>query len=100
MKKFEFSKHDAKPAKEVPKNDLKKMGLTKDSGGRVRNFEELRKHPLNIVVAECVTAMDFSQNKDRMQSLKKKAKYVMGLGVYKQLWFNPYTTNKKFKKIL
>ena len=83
--------------KEVPIFDKKKMGIEPESDHFAYKLEDLRKSIPNIVIAECVTNVSFSQNKfKRQQILRKKVKYVMGLGVYQQLH---YDTNRK-KKIL
>jgi len=51
----------------------------------VKDFDELRSHPPNIIVAEALRNVTFIQNFFKEQILKKKVKYVMGLGVYQQL---------------
>lgn len=83
--------------KSIPVFDKKKMGVDSKSDHFAYTLDELRKSIPNIVIAECVTNVSFSQNKfKRQQVLKKKINYVMGLGVYQQLH---YDTNRK-KRIL
>ena len=64
---------------------LKKFGLTMDNVQQVENIEALRDNPPNIVVAEAKKKFRFVQNFFKEQELKKRQKYVMGLGVFQQL---------------
>lgn len=83
--------------KEVPIFEKKRMGIEPGSDHFAYTLDDLRKTIPNIVIAECTTTVSFSQNKfKRSQKLSKKAKYVMGMGVYQQLHYDP---NRK-KKIL
>lgn len=100
MNNFDFSGMDVSRLtnqKEVPIFDKKRMGINPESEHFSYTLEDLRKTIPNIIIAECVTSVNFSQNKfKRSQNLVKKVKYVMGLGVYQQLH---YDTNRK-KRIL
>ena len=85
--------------------ELRKFGI-QEKPGSVRNLEELRNSPHNIVVAEALINILFSQNRFRPQQLKKKLNYVMGLGVYEQLKYDEQRDIKvlrpsdlKFKKL-
>ena len=94
---------------EVGKREFKKvsatstriMGLGKDSVKHVEEIEKLRESPPNIIVAECVHNVKFVQNWFKEQQLKKKVKYVMGLGVFQQLQYasNPQP-GRKGKRLL
>jgi ADP-heptose:LPS heptosyltransferase len=99
-------KYNQREMKEVPSVEIKKLGLSSDGLKHVKKTEELRESPLNLVIAECVQTCEFTQNKFKKQKLKKKKKYVMGLGIYKQLWYDVVSGKKilrpstvKFKNI-
>jgi len=74
--------------KPISSLQLKSFGLSRDSVKKVDTLEELKKQPLNIVVADCKQNVGFMQNFFKQQHLKKKAKYVMGLGIFQQLHFD------------
>ena len=74
-----------KHVKHVTPSTLRKFGLKAQDVRHVKDLEELRKAPPNIVIAQSRRNFDFTQNYFKEQSLKKKGKYVMGLGVYQQL---------------
>jgi len=111
MKEFTF-KTPEYTAKDIPKSAMRAFGLA--DGGQlsiVEKLMELRKQPPNFVIAESLKNANFSQNNFSEQQLRKKKsgikpKYVMNIGVYKQLWFDPYRNWKvlrpaqmKFKNI-
>lgn len=96
MKAFKFL-HRTYHGKALTVQEVKKLGLPADTTIQANNFEELRRFPPNIVIAECVKNRVFNQDKSRQQSLKKKQKYGMGLGVYQQLWFDEYLNVKVLK---
>ncbi len=99
MKQFEFdiNKQDPQPEfKKVQKSKFREMGIKGDAPVYVEKVEDLRRNPPNIIIAECLKTVGFIQNKFKPQELKKKQRYVMGLGVYKQLWYD----NHRKKKIL
>ena len=64
---------------------LRKFGLNEASIKMVDNIDELRKNPPNIIVAESKKTFKFIQNFFKEQELKKRGRYVMGLGVFQQL---------------
>jgi ADP-heptose:LPS heptosyltransferase len=64
---------------------LRKFGLSEDNIKMVNTLEELEKNPPNIIIAEAKNSFKFIQNFYKEQWLKKRVKYVMGLGVYQQL---------------
>jgi ADP-heptose:LPS heptosyltransferase len=64
---------------------VRQMGLDEDSVHKVSTLEELRKSPPNIIIASAQHNVQFVQNYFKKQTLKKKTKYVMGLGVFQQL---------------
>ena len=99
----EYSK---KNMKEITPALLKKFGLTTDNVKMVDNLDELRKNPPNIIIAESKKTFRFIQNFFKEQELKKRGKYVMGLGVFQQLQYMGNTKQKllvpakiKFKNI-
>jgi ADP-heptose:LPS heptosyltransferase len=92
--------------KELPSSHLRAFGNLENKLVYVNKLDELRESPPNIVVAEAVRSIQFSQNNFTPQRLIKKSKYVMSIGVFKQLWSDPRTGTKilkpaavKFKKI-
>jgi len=83
--------------KQVSGYSLWNMGLGKDSVKHVEEIEILRESPPNIIVAECVRTVKFVQNWFKEQTLKKKTKYVMGLGVFQQLQHDSRSKKKLLK---
>ena len=73
--------------KQISGYSLRNLGLDKDFVKHVDTIDQLRDSPPNIVVAECVKNIRFVQNWFKEQEMKKKTKYVMGLGVFQQLQF-------------
>jgi len=84
--------------KAVSKSKMRAMGLEPNIKPWVADFDELRKSPPNIIVAESTDTLKFVQNYFKTQTLKKREKYVMGLGVYQQLHADPRIASKKFLK--
>lgn len=66
---------------------LKKFGIPQESVQMVDTMDDLRKNPPNIIVAEAKKTFRFVQNFFKEQELKKRGKYVMGLGVFQQLQY-------------
>jgi len=86
--------------KMVPVEQVQRLGLDPVSLVKtVHKIEDLRESPLNIVTAECVMDSSFTQNKFKNQLLKKKKKYVMGVGVYRQLWWDTSRNKKVLRPI-
>lgn len=90
----------------VSPTSFRVMGLDKDNVKHVEEIKKLRESPPNIIIAECVKSVKFVQNWFKEQELKKKTKYVMGLGVFQQLQYANQTkrrllkaTNIKFKNV-
>lgn len=83
-----------------PINDslLKKFGLSRENTQFVNNLEELKQTPPNIVVADAVKTFSFIQNFFKRQTIVKKKKYVMGLGVFQQLQFDKQNSKRKLLK--
>jgi len=84
--------------KSVSPTKLRNFGLKSDSATVVSDLEELRTNPPNIIIAEATEDLRFTQNYATEQELKKKNKYVMGLGVFQQLFCNPQSSKKKYLK--
>ena len=92
--------------KKVSPSVMRQLGLKMDTIKHVDTLDELRKDPPNIVIAEAVRNIKFVQNWFKEQHLKKKNKYVMGLGVFQQLHYSSTgsgrilkPTNLRFKNI-
>ena len=64
---------------------LRALGLSRNLSRYVKDLEELRESPPNIVLATAKKELGFIQNYFKQQKLQKKTTYVMGLGVYQQL---------------
>ena len=74
--------------KPVSPSVLRQLGLKRDTVKHVDTLNELRKDPPNIVIAEAIKTISFVQNWFKKQTLNKKTRYVMGLGVFQQLHTN------------
>jgi ADP-heptose:LPS heptosyltransferase len=92
VKRARFSRQPV--PKKITPLELRRFGLSEDSIKLVDKIEELRSNPPNIVIAECLKTAYFIQNKFKQQVVKKKNKYVMGLGVYEQLRLEPKANAK------
>ena len=80
--------------KKIDKFELKDLGIPENNIRIVDTVAEIKSNPPNIVVAVCNHDVAFVQNKFKMQRMKKKNQYVMGLGVYAQL---KYDEQRKLK---
>jgi hypothetical protein len=89
--KEEFSEKQLKP---ISPNILNKFGLTMENVKPVQTLDDLEQNPPNIVVTDCKKNFKFIQNFFKQQELKKKQKYVMGLGVFQQLQYMGQTKQK------
>ena len=76
---------------------IRELGLTKGSLRMVDTLDDLNESPPNIVIAEARKNFAFMQNYFKMQTLKKRNKYIMGLGVFQQLQFETGTKRKILK---
>ena len=83
-----------KDLRAITPSTLRKFGLKAQDVKVVKNLEELREAPPNIVIAQSRRNFNFMQNYFKEQSLKKKGKYVMGLGVFQQLQQDKSGQNK------
>jgi len=83
-----------KDLRDVTPSTLRKFGLKAQDVKIVENLEELREAPPNIIIAQSRKNFNFVQNYFKEQSLKKKGKYVMGLGVFQQLQRDKSGKNK------
>lgn len=68
--------------------ELYYLGIPSENLNTLDTLEELKLTPPNIVIAQCIDSAGFIQNRSRQQNLKKKDKYVMGLGIYMQLHYD------------
>lgn len=71
--------------KKISHSKMRELGLKSQDIKMVNDFDELRSSPPNIIIAESRAEVSFVQNFFKEQTLKKRKKYVMGLGVYQQL---------------
>jgi len=83
--------------KPISATEIREFGLSFDNIKHVKNIEELKENPPNIVIAEAIKTARFIQNHFKKQELTKKVKYVMGLGVYQQLRIEPNTQKRLLK---
>ena len=77
--------------------ELSNLGISSDSLKLVETLDDLKTSPPNIVIGECQKSVRFTQNQSREQKLDKKVNYVMGLGVYIQLHYDPRVNLKVLK---
>ena len=87
-------------SKKLTRFDLYELGIPESNFDIVDTLEILRKSPPNIVVGECLKSVKFVQNNFREQELLKGYKYVMGLGIYNQLYFDTRFNLKVLKPSL
>lgn len=87
-----------KQMKQLTSNVVRQLGLRMDNVQKVSSLEELRENPPNIVIARALHTVEFVQNYFKKQSLKKKTRYVMGLGVFQQLQRDPNGGKRKLLK--
>ena len=84
--------------KPISQTQMRNFGLTNASVSMANNLNELRKSPPNIIIAKALTNLTFVQNYFKKQTLKKNINYIMGLGVYQQLYTDSRIQNKKLLK--
>jgi len=87
-----------KDIKTISPSIMRYLGLKSTNVNHVKNLEELRESPPNIIIAESKKHFKFMQNYYKEQWLKKKSKYVMGLGVFQQLFQDKTSVNYKLLK--
>lgn len=87
----------AKKKKNVSNSQLSRLGVSPIKKN-VEKLEDLINNPPNIVIAEAISDLEYSQNNyPRKQKFTKKQSYIMSLGVYDQVWINKYTDDKILK---
>jgi len=86
-----------KQMRQLTQYNVNQLGLKMDNVHHVDTLEELRKNPPNIVVARALHTVSFVQNYFKNQTLKKKTRYIMGLGVFQQLQKDPNGKRKLLK---
>ncbi|MHA1231513.1 MAG: glycosyltransferase family 9 protein [Candidatus Helarchaeota archaeon] len=79
--------------KHLTPTQLRKFGLERNIAKEVDSLEELTEQPPNIIICEGKSNFKFIQNYFKEQEIRKRVKYVMGLGVFQQLQYS--TGNKK-----
>lgn len=85
--------------KKISNYQLSQFGFQTEVPEIVDSIDDLRKSSPNIVIAEALDTLFYKQNNYvRNQQLVKKAKYVMSLGVYKQLYSHPLNPKDKILK--
>jgi len=75
--------------KPISPSIMRMFGIKQNFIDHVDTLDDLRENPPNIIVAEALRNIRFVQNWFKEQSLRKKQKYVMGLGVFQQLYRDP-----------
>jgi len=78
----------------ITKYELKELGISENNIKIVDTVKEIKDNPPNIIIAECVRDVSFIQNRFKLQKMRKKTQYCMGLGVYTQL---KYDEDRKIK---
>lgn len=78
----------------MTKYEMQELGIQENNVKIVDTVEEIQKNPPNMVVAECVRDISFVQNRFKLQKMRKKTQYCMGLGIYAQL---KYDDDRKLK---
>jgi len=100
MKEKMPEKHEQKDiskiGKSISKSKFRNLGISETNATIVNTTDELRKNPPNIVIAECIKDINFSQNMFKPQQMKKKNRYVMSVGVFKSLHYD----SKNNKRVL
>lgn len=86
--------HHKKDFKPVSPSVMRQLGLSLNSARKVNDLEELKLDKPNIIIAEAVKNVNFVQNYFKEQTLNKKKKYVMGLGVFQQLQYSQQNSSK------
>jgi len=87
-----------KKFKQVSRTQMRNLGLSDSSSRIVEDLEELKEDAPNIIIAKSLSNMHFTQNFFKKQKLKKGVSYIMGLGVYQQLFSDPSRRKSKFLK--
>jgi ADP-heptose:LPS heptosyltransferase len=83
-----WNDRESKPIKKLSLPKIREFGLKFDDIKVVDTLEALKNSPPNIIVAEAAKNFSFVQNWFKKQDMKKKVRYVMGLGAYQQLEFD------------
>lgn len=83
--------------KAVTPTQMRQLGLVGPTTQMVKNLEELRESPPNIIIANAAKNLTFIQNYFKKQRLRKGQNYVMGLGVFQQLHRDVKTGRKYLK---
>ena len=78
----------------ITKYELQELGISESNIRIVDTVEEIKRNPPNIIIAECVRDVSFIQNRFKLQKMRKKTQYCMGLGIYGHL---KYDDNRKLK---
>lgn len=84
--------------KTISPTQMRVLGLKRGMQKMVDDLDTLKENPPNIIIAKSVTNLEFTQNHFKKQRLKKGISYVMGLGVYQQLFANPEIPKIKYLK--
>jgi ADP-heptose:LPS heptosyltransferase len=82
----------------MSKTELSNLGIKLDNISFVETLDDLRKTKPNIVIGECLKNVSFKQNNYQIsQDLNKKSRYVMALGIYNQLYYDPRVNERILK---
>lgn len=75
--------------KPVTDDEVKKLGIKKESEGFFNTLEDLSKYDPNLVTAECLESVTFmNHGSGKIQSMTKHKKYVMATALYQMLYFD------------
>jgi ADP-heptose:LPS heptosyltransferase len=83
-----------KKVKPLQPTTMRGFGLDLKDIKNVKDLQELRETPPNIIIAEAKKTFSFTQNYFKQQTLQKKKRYVMSLGVFQQLQLDQSKRNK------
>jgi len=85
--------------KEISNTKKRNLGLSEESKKMVNDFKELKENPPNIIIATPIKTFKFMQNySEHEQTMFKRGKYVMGLGVFQQLFCDVNNPKTKLLK--
>lgn len=81
----------------ITRFELKELGISENNIHIVDTVEQIKDNPPNIIVAECIKDVSFIQNRFKLQQMKKRVQYCMGLGIYTQLKYDEASNTKILK---
>jgi len=82
----------------LKKSNFRDLGIPENNIKFVKDLETLRQCSPNIIIAQAVTHVKYTQNDGRPQSFVKKNKYVMSLSLFESMQYDPTRRYKKTHK--